>query len=214
MVLGLTGVGLVGGLAATVVDDYLKEEEEEEDARLVEVTAARFAALITGGGACWWFLELGTDGELSLVDAIYGSAIAATTVGLGDVAPVGDPARLFVGVYALLGSAAVALAVGDVATAPLEAARRRARADVSAEYGESLSAETLAELANGEMVTALGLSLDPESITRDEFSLLLLLRQGVITPSQLGAARARFDLLDADGNGVLDANDFDAQLGP
>ncbi|KAH8053969.1 thiosulfate transmembrane transporter [Aureococcus anophagefferens] len=72
-----------------------------------------------------------------------------------------------------------------------------------------LTPATLAELARGAVVTDLGLSRNSSNISRDEFTLLLLVKQGLVAPGDLDDARARFDALDADKTGVLSQADLD-----
>ena len=98
--------------------------------------------------------------------------------------------------------------VGALAVAPLERELAAARRAALASYPE-LTPATLAELARGAVVTDLGLSTNSSNISRDEFTLLLLVKQGLVAPGDLDDARARFDALDADKTGVLSQADLD-----
>ena len=92
---------------------------------------------------------------------------------------------------------------------PLARARARARADVAAAYGDRLTPAALDDLARGRLVRSLGLSRDDATISRDEFVLLLLVKQGLVSKADLDDARARFDVLDADRSGFLGQGDLD-----
>lgn len=76
------------------------------------------------------------------------------------------------------------------------------------QYGASLSAETLDTLARGELVTELGLSQSKTYCTKNEFTLLLLLQQGIVSGDDIQRCREAFARLDADGSGRLDEADL------
>eukprot|EP00966_Prymnesium_polylepis_P246714 5706034-Prymnesium_polylepis.1 len=92
---------------------------------------------------------------------------------------------------------------------PPQLARRKAQRQVFERYGDTLDEDTLATLAHGPLVKALRLSADDSNISRDEFTLLLLLEQGKIGEADLQECRERFQALDVDDNGILDRRDIE-----
>jgi len=171
--------------------------------RYLAETTAKLLALVSFGGLGWWGIECGATGRISLSAALYGTLMTVTTVGLGDVVPTTSAGRLYVSALSLVGSVMATRTIAAAAVLPLEAAREAARAEQRSAYGQVLDAQTLAELSAGTLVKALGLSSDDTCITRDEFTLLLLVRQGLVAASDLEACREKFDALDLDQSGSL-----------
>ena len=97
----------------------------------------------------------------------------------------------------------------ELTASPPQLARRKAQRQVIERYGDTLDEDTLATLAHGPLVKALRLSADDSNISRDEFTLLLLLEQGKIGEADLQECRERFETLDVDGNGILDRRDIE-----
>ena len=200
----LAGFGLVGTLAARVVDDWVARQRNPGRRR-------RRSGLRLGlAAAC--LLLFGAAGlrrcdGLAWGDALYLSVMVATTTGYGDVVP-SAAGRPFAAAFGLLSAVTFSNLVGALAVAPLERELAAARRAALASYPE-LTPATLAELARGAVVTDLGLSTNSSNISRDEFTLLLLVKQGLVAPGDLDDARARFDALDADKTGVLSQADLD-----
>lgn len=138
-------------------------------------------------------------------DAIYLSVMTATGVGPGDVIPKTLPGRVATASFSIASSIVFASFVGAVAAVPLKRWRKR----LLESYGNQLTPETLEELAGGREVKQFGLSDDGKTVSRDQFTLLALIKQQLISIDDINLARAKFDQLDRDKTGRLSQNDLD-----
>lgn len=186
------GVALVGGLASAVIAVWTKKPKKPEVLRFVSthlvagIVAFRLTDCLTWG------------------DAAYLAIMTATGTG-GSASPRTPFGKVTTALYSLVSALVFARLVGSLAVVPLDRWRRA----VLASYGERLTPETLADLARGPDVKALGLSDDDSNCTRDQFTLLALIKQKLISVDDLQDARAAFDALDRDGTGLLSQNDLD-----
>ena len=226
--LGMSGVGLLGGLVSAVVGEWERSTAEDTEA------PSKGEGL--GGAAAasrWWarraarpglfagvelgllLLLLGTVGFKACepgrtwLDAAYLVAGVMTTAGLGDVVPSSVASKLFLSAYAPCAVLLFARVLGTRAIRPLERARAAAQGEVLARYAEGLTAETLDEVARGPIVKRLGLSADDSYCSRDEFTLLTLVLQGKVSEHDLAECRAAFARLDLTGNGRLSIEDIE-----
>lgn len=145
---------------------------------------------------------------LSLPMAGYLAVSTLTTVGLGDLSPATAGGRIFTVVYALLGCATLGRVLGTLALQPLEKERQRQQRSVI-DFYRDIGPATFNELASGALVKRLGLSIDDDYITRNEFTILLLLQQGKISQEDLDNCRSTFALLDVDASGKLCQRDME-----
>ena len=166
-----SGMGLVGSLAARVVEEWIQANTTSGDRAPARPSRARSAAILAFLAAA--LLAVGALGlrkfeGLDWGDALYLSVIIATSTGYGDVVPARPRARAFAALFSLGSALTFSTIVGKLAVAPLERARERERQRVLDAYGDALTPATLRELARGRLVTALGLSRNASNISRDE----------------------------------------------
>ena len=160
------------------------------------------------------------------VEAVYWAVVTVSTVGYGGAVPTSEGARLFAALYMLVGVAATGRLLSDLAAWPLAKWRKRAKAKVLHQYGDTLSEGALWDLAASPEMRHLQLDRGADAsgdagegsragtprayVSRDAFCLALLVRMGTVTPSELTAVQAAFDRLDVDGSGRLDMFDVHA----
>lgn len=205
--IALVGVGLVGCLAARVVEAWVEENLLGGVARKAREprTLALSAVLLLLCGAA----GLAAGDGLHAAEALYLAVGVATSTGYGDLVPRRPRTRAFAAIFSVVSSLSFSTIVGRIALAPLARAKAAAREAARTAYGDRLTPNALDELARGRLVQSLGLNSDASMITRNEFVLLLLVKQGLVSSGDLDVARARFDALDASGTGVLDQRDLD-----
>ena len=140
------------------------------------------------------------------VHGLYWAVVTMSTVGYGSGVPKTDGARLFCAVFMLLGVGAMGNLVGELSARPLRARQRLLEEKVLNQYGASLEAAELSELARSETLARLGLRRQAGVhgvITRDAFCLLMLVRSEKLDADDLRRCQAAFDALDADGSGPV-----------
>ena len=143
---------------------------------------------------------------LSVAESLYLAVTTATTLGPGpgDVVPTTSAGTIAFALYSVLSAVAFTSIIGYFATAPIERARRRY---LNSAFGDRLTPDLLRYLRDE--VNDRGISRDPTSCSRAEFTLLTLVQLGLISPADLRAAQSRFNALDRDGTGVLSQRDLD-----
>lgn len=194
--LACCGVALLGALASAVVATWSRRPKVR---RQVSWRTAVCCHLLCGA------LAISFADNMRLDDALYLSIMTATGVGSGDVVPRSTSGRLTTAIFSMASSLVFARLIGAVALVPLERWRRR----ILDAFGTVLTADTLAELARGNRVKQLGLSKCDGYVTRDEFTLLALIEQCLVSVQDIDIARAKFDQLDRDGTGRLHQADLD-----
>lgn len=230
--LGCLGVGLLGGLVSAVLGAYLDDQQPYIDQQLngkgdgdgdgqagnkavrMHASCLRWSAvpiwaqltLLIGVGTVGTFV---CERNLGWAKALYLAVSTTTTAGLGDVTATTNAAKIFFSLYAPLAVVFFARVVGRLALRPLELARRSAQAAVLKAYGIVLTEATFLDVARGPLVKQLGLSADDAICTRDEFTLLTLVKQGKITPQDLAECRSTFTKLDGTGSGKLSIEDLE-----
>ena len=159
------------------------------------------------------FLSLGTvsftyiEGR-SLTNAFYWSCVTITTCGYGDMEPSSLPGRLFAIFFIAIGTVVIAQCLGDISSIPLQMRRQRVEGQVMRQFGDTLEEEELLGLANGDYMSTLGLSQNPDYCTRAEFTLAMLIKLGKINTRDLAGCYNQFSQLDHSGDGRLDGEDL------
>ena len=127
-VVGMSGVGLLGGLVSAVVGELWSRPTAARGARLRRLWPpwAQAACLLSSGVCGVKLLDWG----MRWVDAVYLVVGTMTTAGLGDVVPQTAGAKLFISLYSPLAVVVFARVLGELALRPLEAARGLARRKV------------------------------------------------------------------------------------
>ncbi|GMI49152.1 hypothetical protein TrCOL_g7716 [Triparma columacea] len=195
------GVLLVGNFAAISVSKRGRGSTEQgrEDAifqirRLTGVVLA-----LWGGGT----LGLKIMGGGKLTTQAYVVMQTLTTLGLGDVKQTSPLTKLFLSFYSLFGTAIFGGVVGAMASIPLEMNEKKAKESVLDSLPDELNSTVYKFLSSGSIVQRLGLSRSDGYCTRNEFTLLVLVRQGLVTEEELQMCRDKFDKLDTDGSGKI-----------
>lgn len=193
--LACSGVALLSCLASALVAAWTWRPRSRRLA-----WPALVGAHLTAGAFAIQFTE-----GLRFDDALYLSIMTATNVGPGDVVPTSAAGRLATAMFSMASSIIFARLVGALALVPIERWRRR----ILDTYGTVLTAESLARLARGRDARHFGLSDDDSYVTRDQFTLLALINQRLVSVDDIQAARAKFDQLDRDRTGKLHQADLD-----
>mmetsp|Transcript_250 Transcript_250/g.340 ORF Transcript_250/g.340 Transcript_250/m.340 type:complete len:152 (+) Transcript_250:706-1161(+) len=130
----------------------------------------------------------------------------ASTVGWGDIVVTSNFGRFIFGIYALISAFVFARLLAAFLITPI---MRQSRRQLLLDTYSQLTPTLFTRLANGIEVRTLGLTDDNATCTRDQFTLLVLIQQGIVSIDDLNEARAIFDALDADRSGFLSADDLD-----
>lgn len=203
MVYILTGLVLFGAALGLLVGGAI---DRPLHGRSTAGTMLRIGLLIllfvAVGAACICALE-----GWSPLQGAYWAVVTLSTVGYGSLVPKTEGGRAFAAVFMLIGVSGTAKAFSEAAALPVDAYQDKLRRKVLDQYGESLEADELAELAGGSQAAELGISEDSTSIKRNEFCLLMLIRMGRITGDDLKLVQAAFDRLDATGDRQLDSSE-------
>eukprot|EP00929_Paragymnodinium_shiwhaense_P037902 TRINITY_DN20106_c0_g1_i1.p1 TRINITY_DN20106_c0_g1~~TRINITY_DN20106_c0_g1_i1.p1 ORF type:complete len:570 (+),score=134.90 TRINITY_DN20106_c0_g1_i1:149-1858(+) len=147
----------------------------------------------------------------SFADSIYFASVTMTTVGYGDVLPKEDAAKLFCIFYMIIAFGVVASSLSFLASIPFEIRKLRNSANVLSQFGDSLDPEELLALTTSDTLNALrtpAVQRELEGqVSRAEFALWQLIKQGKIRPHDITPCLAVFDGLDADRTGTLTSDD-------
>ena len=168
-------------------------------------TALLFVVVLTVGAASICALE----GWRPAV-GFYWSVVTMSTVGYGGEHPRTEAGKLFAAGFMLIGVMIAARLVAEFSALPLYAHRRRLELAVLRQYGDVLEEEELWELACGEQLQTLGLSESPAYVTRNEFTIAMLVRMHKLEERDLRMCQEAFGKLDVDRSGRLDMNDVRA----
>ncbi|GMH48492.1 hypothetical protein TrRE_jg3212, partial [Triparma retinervis] len=198
--LSCVGVLLVGNFAAiSIVSRGKGKGEREELTRFICIVLALWGVGTLGlkmlGGGNWGTLA-------------YFVMQTLTTLGLGDVRQVGWKSKLFLSFYSLFGTAIFGGVVGAIASIPLEINEKKAKESVLESLPDELNEEVYKFLSRGTEVQRLGLSKNKGYCSKNEFTLLMLIRQGLINEKDLELCREKFDKLDTDRSGKITRADL------
>lgn len=131
---------------------------------------------------------------LNVRDALYMLIVAATTVGYGDVAPDTDMLKLFSVVYLPMLSLCMGKLAGDFADLQISGKQ------------DEIKERFLKRTLRKEDFLAMDADGDGQ-IDKFEWLSSTLIEQGTISPSDLQHIMSRFEELDADGTGAIDAKE-------
>lgn len=207
LALGLFHVALFGGLASAVVGETYKSFDAPADEnapmkRRLRLGVFAVVLWLCGAVGLRW-LEAAPWGV-----SMYWSLALLTAANVGGLAPITLGGKLLTAWLSLLGCLAFGRAIGEVATLPLDAARRKAQTQVLDSWGEELTPAALKKLSRGELVKDLGIAMRRDSCDRNGFALLALVEMGKITAEDLAECREVFSRLDRSGRGRLSWDDL------
>ena len=202
----IAGVSLIGVTLSMLVGSELHAAGRTRSVRqaLLQSSAA-FLALVGIGtaGMCW------IEG-FSVLQGTYWAVITLSTVGYGHLVPTSPRGQLFATFFMLAAISAEAYLFAGLAMLPVHAYRRQMEQRVLGQYGDELHEDQLWELAAGEQARELGLSQSDAFVTRDEFTLMMLVRLELILPDDLSRCQEAFDKLNILKTGRLDVQDLKA----
>ena len=206
ILLSSMGLVAVGSLATVTLEMRVKDSEW-----ITMNTREKFKGLawIVGGLVGIGTLGMKAAGGEGWGAACYKVCETLTTLGLGDIPPRNATTKVFLALYSLFGTAIFGAIVGSVASIPLQMSTEKAKEKVLESVPEVLTEEVFEFLSKGDEVRRLGLNENDGSCSRDEFTLLLLVQQGIVTEDNLKECREKFYKLDVNGNGRLERNDLD-----
>lgn len=142
-----------------------------------------------------------SDG-LNYLDAVYFTVVTASTTGYGDYVPLTITSRLFTIFYVPLGVCMLGYACHTIARIPMELRHARLQNHVLSQFGSTLNEGDFMELKR--MVHK-----DPaDDLTRNDFSLAMLMRLGVVRMRDLERVEALFKTLDKDHSLTITAEDI------
>ncbi|EGD74790.1 hypothetical protein PTSG_07023 [Salpingoeca rosetta] len=139
--------------------------------------------------------------QSSFADALYFASVSVTTVGYGDVRVHTTAGKVIVALYSIFATAAFAQALATIASFPIAYRQRRLQSQVLHQHGSHLARQDLND------VMFANRNASRPFITREEFTLRLLLRMNKITHEDVRACHRQFAVLDADHNLQLDPHD-------
>jgi len=147
--------------------------------------------IIIGGGAIMGYL----NGTWSLLDSLYYSAITATTVGFGDLAPVTPKARFFAIFFIPISVGAAGELLSGIATALV---KRRQRKAYETQFQDNLTIEHL----NAMDTDGSG------GVDREEYVYFMLKEMGLVSQDELEELFDQFKSLDVTNSGIVDKEDL------
>eukprot|EP00980_Cylindrotheca_fusiformis_P015846 scaffold4637_cov128-Cylindrotheca_fusiformis.AAC.17 len=129
------------------------------------------------------------------VDSLYYALITASTIGLGDYAPVTRAGRA----TALMLIPMIVAAAGEIlASIGLSLIERRQKKIFSEQLERGLTSDHLKAMdANGD-----------GKVARDEYVFFMLMEMGLVTKQEIDDLFDQFERLDVSGNGFLDLDDL------
>mmetsp|Transcript_8715 Transcript_8715/g.21135 ORF Transcript_8715/g.21135 Transcript_8715/m.21135 type:complete len:783 (-) Transcript_8715:563-2911(-) len=150
---------------------------------LMIVLPALFGAIVVGAIEDW-----------NMVDSLYWSIIAVTTVGYGDKSITTVAARMFCVFYLLISTSMVSAALGNLASLQMLKSRKKKQWEFEQ---RKLSPEMMAEM-----------DTDGNGVDQFEFCLATLVAMEKLSRDDLEPILEKFRELDADGSGVLTKADL------
>ena len=131
----------------------------------------------------------------SISNSLYYSLITASTIGLGDLAPITKAGRLAAVVVIPMSVAAAGEILANVGLAIVERRQKfifdnQLKAGLTEEYLKAMDAD-----GNGK-------------VDREEYVLFMLMEMGLVNDQEIQELRSQFDRLDATSNGYLDHEDL------
>lgn len=138
---------------------------------------------------------------LTFVDALYFTTVTASTVGYGDLSPRSEWGKLFAIIYIPFAVGLMSKTIMTVALIPAEFRQLKLESFVLDQFGNELSAPDFADLK-------VSVNLSPDAdITKNDFTLAMLLRLGRIGTYDITRIEQIFERLDKDKNGSLSSED-------
>lgn len=180
------------------------EEEEPQDAEArilagTELDRADYTGMAFSGafmlgvlvvGCCIFiFME-----KMSLIDALYATVISATTVGFGDLRPTHADTKLFMTVWLVFSTIAVAKLIGDFTDARVKYKQQAMTRRILTAQLDRRSLDMLDQDKDGH-------------VEYGEFLSTMLVSCGKISQEELNTFRVRFNALDQDRDGKLCVNE-------
>ena len=148
-------------------------------------------AIIHVGGAIMGYL----NGDWTFLESMYYATITASTIGLGDFAPVTRNARLFAILFIPLSVGAAGELVSSIATALIQ---RRQKKAYQEEFKDNLTIEHLRAMdTDGD-----------GGVDREEYVFFMLKEMGLVTQDELDELFRQFEGLDVTKSGVIDKDDL------
>lgn len=149
--------------------------------------------VVIGGGAIVNYLNY--PGKISVLDCIYYSLITASTIGLGDISPQTQKAKLFAIFYIPLAVVAAGEVLSSIA---IELIQRRQRQVYKSQLENDLTIENL-------------LKMDSDGdgkITPEEYIQFMLIEMGRVDKKEIDELHEQFRRLDVTKSGYLDNEDL------
>jgi hypothetical protein len=161
------------------------------------VSLAAMGGIIVIGAAA----AMGFDNH-SFITALYATVITVSTVGFGDIYPESTGARVFMVCYVPIGVLFFANALNKVSAIPLQIRTFRLNNFVLKQFGTQLTEDDFMDLKRS-------VDLDfKDDMSKNDFSLAMLLRLGKITLHDLAPIEEEFFHLDIDRSGKLTKADL------
>ena len=148
-------------------------------------------AIIHVGGAIMGYI----NGGWTFLESMYYAIITASTIGLGDFAPVTRNARIFAIFYLPLSVGAAGELLSSIATALIQ---RRQKKAYQEEFKANLTIEHLRAMdTDGD-----------GGVDREEYVFFMLKEMGLVSQSELDELFRQFEGLDVTNSGVIDKDDL------
>jgi len=182
----------------------------------LEVSKGLILVVIALAAGCTGMLYFQED--WSFADAFYFCCVTMTTVGYGDLVPTNDGSKVFVTVYILFAFGVLASIMSEVGAIPFRIEELRKIDKCLSLLGDSLDSEELAALCGAKEIIQirneqqLAEAEEEPFVSRAEFAIWQLIRQGKLKMDDVLRCMQTFDKLDEDGSGKLDQEDIDLFL--
>jgi len=131
----------------------------------------------------------------TFVDSLFWSVVTCTTVGYGDIPLRHRSTRIFAVFFILIGTFALANAIGTLANIFVEAQQQKIRDKI---IKRKLSVNSLNEMDADKS----------GSVNQQEFLEFMLVKTGRVSQENIDEIKAQFKALDVDNSGTLDKNDL------
>jgi len=158
-------------------------------------------------------LVMGIFEDWTYVESFYWSTVTITTTGYGDYVPTTIALKWFTTFYSLIGVISLARAMSYIAQFPILARRIEAERRILKQFATSTNPQqVLGAIGFGAEFEELSIRKNPDSVERAEFILNMLLLLDKVTATDIRECNKQFDLLDVNGDGSLDREDFTAEM--